>query len=246
MNNRTKLIIKDDTLESLLHDEFVTHHDRSTLKGIVVIKDPEGKVLFRKKNLVVLRGRVFALEKVFNFPIDPELASFQEVPNYKENLNRQICLFGIGTGGASGNTVFEPITTDAHNEELYDPAPFRTFSTGGIDGLSEYEISNSIYTREVLDEDLNLTHYYLKRINTNNGFVPEWNFDYVTNMSSIKNTLEIESHDFVDRVINEFGLYIAELDTGVFSDIELFSHVTIPSQPLQMLNNFIIEYYLFS
>jgi hypothetical protein len=63
-----KLEVRDQTLEDMLHDEFVTKrdfHNPGGMQGVAVFKNRKGDVLMRKKNLVVLRGRIFTLQRLF-------------------------------------------------------------------------------------------------------------------------------------------------------------------------------------
>jgi len=62
-------------------------------KNKITVKDQTGKILFEKTNLVVQRGRLFTLEKIFNLPVllsDLNQGNGNFVVN---NINRKICFF---------------------------------------------------------------------------------------------------------------------------------------------------------
>ena len=81
-DNAGKLIKISDSFSETMKDEARLNNRYPAIGGLVVVKNSHGDVLLRKNNLVVFRGRLFALEKIFgqmfNVPysygsIDPDL-----------------------------------------------------------------------------------------------------------------------------------------------------------------------------
>ena len=127
-----QLKVHDQTLEDLLHDEFVTGKDFNRqgggMRGVAVFKNRQGDVLMRKRNLVLLRGRIHTLQRLFcETDRTTQITSFDvpstgpasffpnevDVPTpnpwgtyvdtwsggtYTDSVNRMMCLFRIGNG----------------------------------------------------------------------------------------------------------------------------------------------------
>jgi hypothetical protein len=101
-----------------------------SIGGRVVIKDEQtGEVLCSKDNLIVLRGRTFLLEKLFNVGINDTDLNTQV---YRNNLNRRVCLFQIGQGGTPNGVPFVPIDVANLEMGLTSPVPFRVIDNTSI------------------------------------------------------------------------------------------------------------------
>ncbi len=114
----------------------------------IIFKNELGEVLFTEKNVIVLGGRRFTLEKIFDIT-----ASKSGVPYNKKTINEVlgntvddnayagengefgpqkescVCLFGVGIGGSESElgSVANPSAAE-HN--LYNMIPFRYLSDG--------------------------------------------------------------------------------------------------------------------
>lgn len=99
------------------------HKPVTYLRGHVTIVDDEtGETLLDKDNLIVLRGRTFALEKMFGVPNTLEGVDFNT-----SNLEKKtICLFKAGRGGTIEGQPFNVIPAiEADCSELGEEIPFR-------------------------------------------------------------------------------------------------------------------------
>jgi hypothetical protein len=163
-----------DDSNSLLQD--LSNLDKkplSFLKGRVVwVDDQSGEVVFDKSNIIVLRGRTFALEKMFDTQLSASLngnnLSDEDknklTPNisadylndnytcYGYNQNdlstKKICLFKVGNGGCVTGNPFNVIPIQYPDARiLAHEIPFRfTSETGDVSdtGVS-YDVNDSNY-----------------------------------------------------------------------------------------------------
>jgi len=233
---------KDFTLQECIDDGLVCKGDMApNYTGLVVIKDIEGNVLLRKKNLVVLRGRTFSLEKLFNLTIPNEVSG-----SYISNTNRSVCLFRAGTNGTLVGQPFQPTAVNYDEEGLSVEVPFRSLAVGeefSIDPIDE----SVYYTDERIvgvGED-EVRHYYSKRLNIDSAFKPVWEFNKDTNTAYIKTTLKIGASDFRGEKINELGLFFADQSGDTFTDMEMFSRITFDTESFPADKELTIEYYIF-
>lgn len=232
-------------------------------KNKIVVRDLDGNVLFEKENLVVLRGRVFALEKMF-------MEQCSEAPsNYLNNVAAgKICLFACGKGGAPNSQLFEPYVPSPLDETslstpfgLKNPVPFRTVdSTVPITAfLSGGSIDEPhMYYCGVEDlEDPAVTRYYYKTFDQ----PIEWVYDKDTNEVYVICTLKIDVSDFRNtksddnltyvrsEYINELGLFIATYSSGAntYSNVEMVTHICFDSEPFKNMNKtLLIDYYVYA
>ncbi len=227
---------------------IINFFNYSIKSSTIIIKTPQGKVLLVKNNLIVLRGRTLALEKLFDLDLDGEFP-----PDYIINRARKICLFKVGTGGTLPDDPFNPIVVQYGERDLASPAPFRTLvpSLGDVfipDEAERYfgeNITSGGPDGDVLD-------YYLKRINISTEFEPEWEFDQATNTVAVKMVLKLDDNDTKDMLINELGLFAAEVGvdagTGVvtFNDPEMVSRITFDTESMSGNKEILIDYYIFA
>lgn len=222
---------------------------RTGIRGKIRIKDEFGNIVLEKDNLVVLRGRTYALETLFKDPIDPT------VSGYKVNMNRSIVLFKIGSGGADiKSTPFQPFTPLYSDEDLAIPVPFV------VEDPKKYETPEKENNPSIIESmnDKQKHKYYLPSIR-NNGTTeyygkvfevkPQWVFNKETNEVYKKIMLKVDSNEARGYLVNELGLVFAEYDAknNLYKDAELFSRVTFDSESLTSLTKgMIVEYLVFA
>jgi hypothetical protein len=268
VNGRRVRVLNDSSLKEHLDDGFVSRmdvekaHALGGLAGLVVVRDHTGRVIARRKNLVVQRGRLFALEMIFGLSTGTNRGTsnfeyWDESGGLVDNANRKVCLFGIGSGGTAPDSPFSPLVPNPTDLELTDPVPFKVLNTSLSETLAAPALADTLYNYMVPDEtdaDNVLNSYFLKRVGQEVGFAPVWEVDPDTNLISLRNDLIIDDDDAGDAVINEIGLYIAQEDLeneDYFlrydkDQIELFSHFTFQSEPPQQTKRMAIQYYVFS
>lgn len=169
----------------------------------VIFEDGLGNELFRKKNILVVSGRRFVLEKLFNvgpantnggtnlaYPKNSTLnvkhkntvpVSTTNDDNFGPRKEKIICLFGIGIGGAHPNIYGEVSAPDSVESELYEPIPFRVVEGVGNSSQDQgIKDLNQYYMRAEKDGN---THYYLKRFEDNGVqmYLKRGEEDYVPN-----------------------------------------------------------------
>jgi hypothetical protein len=245
-----------DGKEGSLRDEFnlTSGSDKGAslgrMRGRVVMKDEDGNIILEKDNLIVLRGRTFALEQLFNDPIVPE-------SNYRMNLNRKICLFMMGSGGADVQaSPFNPYTPKFSNEALGNREPFIILDPNK---LSDPEKANNPSYVEAMNPELSdmyfdgvpdaddpsVVRYYAKKFETE----PTWEIDKLNDEVYKKILLRVSPMDLRYKFINELCLCFAEYDavTNTYKDIELFSRITFDTESLNNLTKqIIVEYYVYA
>ena len=252
-----KLIKLNDKIT--MHDKLAIDDLRSGRFGDTLInmfvEDEDGIVLKKYKNLIVLRGRTFALEKLYNSEIDDSLYG----GTYKKNLNRKICLFKVGQGGADiAATPFNPVLPVFSDEDLTTPVPFVIVDPDKM-AVQEKADNPSIFASALTGElatkyfnpvqtDVNgttVSSYYLKTFEAE----PEWFIDKVNNEVYKKIILKLDVFDVRERYINELGLYIAEYDSvnKVYKDVEMISRLTFDTESMSSLTKTIkFEYYTYA
>ncbi|ALN97997.1 hypothetical protein Bp8pS_318 [Bacillus phage vB_BpuM-BpSp] len=242
-----KVINFEDAMN--IAEEIDQKQSRKGLRGRVNVYDDLGNLILQKDNLIVMRGRTFALEKLFNSPIDAEESG------YKVNMNRTISLFKIGSGGADlASTPFQPFTPVYSDEDLSQPVPFvvqdpkknedpeKENNPSIVEALSE-EQSKKYYIPNVKEDGT--TEFYGKVFESQ----PQWVFNKETNEVYKKITLKVNIDEARGFYINELGLVIAEYDeeNNTFDDSELFSRITFDSESLTSLTKTLLfEYLIFA
>jgi len=225
-------------------------NNTTNLKGVVKFINPDtGETIFEKENLIVLRGRTFALEKLFGVPITGS--------PYIQNLNRSVALFKIGKGGTPEGDPFNPIVPEYFHTSLSDEVPFITvdpnkLTSGDIEKASNPSIVTELsidqqhkYYMPVVDTlDPEVTHYYGKNFED-----AEWVFDEVNNEVYRELSLFISAIDARGKYINELGLFIAEYDevNNEYLNLELFSKLTFDTEPLSNnTKSILIQYRIYA
>jgi hypothetical protein len=241
-------MIKQITFEdamSKVHDESVNHEFKN-LPGITgevtLIDSTTGRVCFReRKNLIVLRGRTFALEKVFNDTIDNFGVNDGLVP-YVSDLDRKVIAFGIGKGGAPASDPFAsyaPAPTGPTGVQLAERIPFRLHDTSGVIDDNTFIPGNEIGNyggAEMVEGHPTQFNYYLKHFDNAD---PAWMFNEEKNTVYKQITLSISAGDCrsaTSNWINELALYFSRQDGfdvrggAVFINPEMFSRITFPTE----------------
>ena len=153
-------------------------HPKMQIHGEVEIYDQFGRLLQKKENIILLGGRRFVLEKLFNIEISPDR---KVTLNKLYNTNtaestdtttgplkkKEVCLWGVGRGG-SGLT-FGDVNVPAEKEfALYDMLPMRYVSIDNDlpDDVKAHYYLRVLYAADgtvVQDEsDAEYIAYYLK------------------------------------------------------------------------------------
>jgi hypothetical protein len=227
----------DNNVKIINIEDVLSHFDKTDLdspQGVnfIRIEDAEtGRVLLqRRENKVVLRGRVFSLEKLYNHN--------SNYLNYVNNLDREINLFKIGSGGTPMNDPYSPIAPDINDRDLTNPVPFRVVNATVPETALTLE-EQTIYHLPVVEG--NLTKYYGKRFET---FFPEWVIDPAKNTVFRRLQLLINIRDARNSIINELALFFSTPDT--FSDAEIYSRVTFPNEAIQDTKTLRIYYYTYA
>jgi hypothetical protein len=252
LNQDEKLLTFQDAI--IMADKIGQPASRTGLKGRVrihEIMDDFGNTVLKqeKDNLIVMRGRTYALEQLFNDPIDPTTSG------YKVNMNRTICLFKVGSGGADVNSApFQPFTPLYSDEDLAIPVPFVTEDANKYadqdktNNPSIIEVMNAEQEKKYYNPIIRAngtTEYYSKVFEVK----PQWVFNKATNEVYKKIMLKVNANEARGYMVNELGLLIGEYDTtnNVYNDTELFSRVTFDTESLTSLTkSLLIEYLIFA
>jgi hypothetical protein len=237
-----------------LFEQQLKSHDKMEkyLKGhVIMVNNEDGSTIVDKDNVIVLRGRTFALEKMFG--VNNELNLGYDTSNLD---SKRICLFKVGDGGCVDESQpFNLLSVAPDCTELGHELAFRL----AIDG--EDKPVGFFQAKELDDESGNIG-YYCKAFDN-----IEWVFNSNTNDEvAVKLTLTIEEDDLKTIVgldenneteytrscfINEIGLCIANGDTTDTSDsmsnIELATRLTFESEPMfNQLKSITIYYYIYA
>lgn len=163
------LYFSDETSHKESHD---IQHSGPQFRGVVEMTNELGEVLFKKSNLIVVPGRRFVLEKLFNIKSDVLFDNLREQmgipspvtenPELEKDMplrEKSVCLFGVGIGGA-GLTFGQVYPPKFAQLKLNQPIPFRYVNTAT--DLTEAERKKYFLRHE---ENGNAA-YYLKRFET--------------------------------------------------------------------------------
>jgi len=238
-------------------DELKDFKPTSFYKGhVVVVDDISGEVVLEKDNLVVLRGRTFALEKMFDKK--NEIKGF----NQTDLATKKICLWKAGCGGCVSGEPFNLLSIDPDCTALGEEVPFIAVKDGADRPEGYYgEVAAAVKD----NYNQGYTYYYAKTFD---------NMEWVTNTNeygkmdeiALKITLKITEDDFKtvlaydenDNVmfnrstfINEIALCIANpVKTNVIDrmdNIELATRLNFESEPyFSNLKAATIYYYIYA
>lgn len=251
----TKHLVLNDNMNSFNDEVTITNEQARNftgggmgLKGRVIMRDEQGNTILEKDNLIVLRGRTFALEKLFEDVITAG-------SGYKLDITRKIGLFKIGSGGANVATApFSPYTPIFSDENLGKQEPMVIVDVNkAADPLKQANPSivtslstaqQAVYYDGVVQGD-GTTHYFAKTFDAN----PVWTFNKVTNEVYKKIQLTIATTDARNKFINELGLFISKYNsvTKKHDNIELFSRICFDTESLTNLTKQIsVEYFIYA
>lgn len=193
--------------------------------GMVNIYDKDsGELLVSKRpNIVTLRGRLFALERLYNDVASQSNTTALDGNNpfqagsYRTNLDREIIFFTVGSGGANSGDWFNTKAPNFNSTALYNQIAFRRvpeaiYGTGTGTDLTTQEREFYFLPRKIGSE----IHFFGKRFNEQKS---NFLIDVTNNKVYKKLTLEISNKDCriigndEDR-INELGLIIASKNKG--------------------------------
>ncbi|QQO92452.1 hypothetical protein CPT_Machias_058 [Staphylococcus phage Machias] len=227
------------------------------IKGIVKFTNPKtGELIHQEENLVLMRTRVWILEKLFG----------QGIPsNYNgdETEGRTICLFSVGSGGADvNNSAFTPYTVKFSDQKLNRPVPFvvenpdkeNSDLTANNPSMIE-ELSEQQKKKYYLSEDKQdgTTSFYGKRftnatkdkpLGESKGFI----IDNEDGSVAFSLKMSVEPDECRGSIINELGLWLAKYneDTNKFDGTELATRLTFDSRSLKNLSDGLdIEYIIY-
>jgi hypothetical protein len=223
----------------------------ATMKEKDFVNNITGRTLFKHRhNLIVLRGRTFALEKLFDDPIGSNGGG-----SYISDLNRKIIGFRVGKAGTPAGDPFAPIAPSPLDLNLGERVPFRLHDT---DSIGEGDPRTFIPPEEISNYgdptivDPAKTLYYMKHFDNRD---PEWVWDDTTNEVYKKIMLSITNNDCRTEVANridELSLITARYNgldihgASIFVNPEIFSRITFPSEFLSGDKGLEIEYRIYA
>jgi hypothetical protein len=253
------LNFNETTLSKNLHDDISLNKfkPKTYLRGHVTwIDDESGQVILDKDNLIVMRGRTFALEKMFGS------ANTLDSGYNTTNLDsKKICLFKVGCGGCIEGQPFNVLpVVPSDSTELGEEIPFRLVMDGQ-DAPSGY------YDVKAVGED-GLKGYYAKEFDSIEWSkeIPEGTNTEDDDEVCVKLTLKITEEDFKTVVstdenglteytrntfINEIGLCIANPVKNDIANrmdnIELATRLCFESEPyMNATKSSTIFYYIYA
>lgn len=234
------------------------------------------EVVFEKDNLVPIGGVQFVMEMLFGVKGSLEIPSLNTVANIGAQsttivpsndmpypYGQKVCLFGIGTGGASENNL-TALEVKYHESEISDMIPFRYTN----EELSETD-RDKYFGKKIVEDT---TAYYLKRFDKNpdirhffkNGEEGEdgsevdnsfFNTGSETGVESFTEACLTVSRKDVREWFESFGeievprvnsiaLFSAIYDPNAkdYANIQLFSKLNIPTETLSLVKDMNIIY----
>jgi len=250
--NSGKLLKLSDSFTETMRDEISYAGSKyPSIGGLVVVKDRKGNTLLRKNNLVVFRGRLFAIEKIFGQPFNVPY-KYGKAPNSyyaataagnEKGTNPQdiedLVLIPSGEDLSSDLSgllnrrvcLFGIGSGGVTNEAWFSPSaviPTCTSLSVPIAFCSENSddrIANPNFYYDGIGTGSD-TKYYLKRVNTkdaNDNFLPNWVYDKATNTIAMMTTLHI-NEAYLSNPPDGISKKINEL--GLFMATEDYNSVT--------------------
>ena len=186
--------------------------------------------------------------------------------NYPHAYGQRVCLFGVGTGGAAENNI-TALEVKYNDTNVSDMIPFR-FTTAdlGIDERDKYfgkknENGYTAYYLKRFDNDPIIRHLYKDGEGDEDGsaldgtyFENPGNFGVQSFTEACLTISRKDIREFFDYIgnieesrINSLGLYSAVYDEtlGDYANIQLFSKLNIPTEPLALSKDMNIIYRVF-
>jgi len=165
-----RTIVKENVLmgDSLQDNVAQAVSSNIGYKSKIICKDHKGNIL-TGENTTVFGGRRFLLESVFGkTPIQTQQLTLNSVlgigtaytPSQEDLINRTVCLFGVGTGGASLNygEIYAP---NGNENQLYNISPLRTVPVNN--DLSSADRQKYFMRRRVNIGGSEYYQYFLKK-----------------------------------------------------------------------------------
>lgn len=222
-----------------IHENVNVKDSGINVKGKIEVFDKHGNKILTRNNLVVLRGRAFILEKLFE---DDGVDDDHDVvygSSEKRPKSRRPCLFTIGTGGAQStgaSSVVSPSPFLPSYTDLGMTAPVPFIKGAGQGGNTYFKTDGG-------------DSYYAKVFDS-----VTWGYNEASNEVFKKITLSINANEARGYTINELGLLIGkpEYDTdgnikGIAEEsLDLMTRVTFTGIPLTGSDTFTINYYLYA
>mgnify|MGYP000200465618 CR=1 FL=1 len=250
--NKT-IVIAEHDFANFLKDKHAVVNSRSAktggIAGKVIMRNEKGEVILEKDNLIVLRGRTFALEKLFETAIVGS--------TYVQNIDRKIALFKVGTGGTPPAAPFDPYVPQYTDMDLSAPVPFLIVDPTKISGGDPEKISNPSIVVELTPEQQ--LKYYLPEVDPafpeqtkmmgKKFETEEWVYSLATNEVYRKLTLLISEIDCRKQYLNELGLMIAGYDSvnNAYGQVEAFSRICFDTESCTNLTKTItVEYLIYA
>lgn len=231
-------------------------------RGHVKIYTDTGECILEKDNMIVRRGRTFALEKIFDLPSGSAINAAYNTDSLED---KKVCLFTCGSGGAKAGLPFSvnaDIDSDAMSLNI--PIPFKLYEEGrqedGYYMIREYPEGEKIpyYVDETVTDPQtgqdtvqqvtkykNPKAYYAKEFKVLQYGKGDVEANGVGDEVYIQLELEINADDFQTIVTTEHGRRVITRAESIseiglliadknMSDnsIELFSKINFPSEPM--------------
>ena len=238
-DNAGKLLKISESFSETLRDEAeFTRNKYPSIGGLVTVKNSRGEVLLRKNNLVVFRGRLFALEKIFgqmyNVPyrygsIDPNAGAVlgtekgtnpEDIADIVKTFNGKTAADNLAELLNRRVCLFGIGSGGVANEAWFSPSTVVPTCIELVSPIAfcdenseDWKVNPQFYHGRATDGK-----YYLKRINSkdaNDHFLPCWVYDKATNTIAMMTTLHINESflsnppDGIIKRINELALYMA-------------------------------------
>ena len=261
--NPDETVIQLEDVARLVDEGANANITAEELRGGIVDMYAEGEngalipIFQKRKNIIVLRGRTFGLEKLFGVTIGT--AGVDSGIPYKSDLNRTILAFGVGNNGAPASAPFSPhapVPNGVNGQQLSNQIPFRYHDDASLNSgnpalfIPREEIGVYGGATPITNSTTKFNYYY-KRFQ-NDG---EWYFNATENTVYRKLTLRLSPDDCrtaAANYVNELSLFIGrargnDARGGIqYENMELFSRVTFPTEFLSLGKALTWEYRVYA
>jgi len=215
--------------DKIIIDDKRKKNKHKPLRGIVIVKDTEGNIIYTKDNLVVRKGRELILRKLLNIPFVSQTTT--------QLNNRKICSFGIGIGGTPSNDPLNPLVPTPADSTLNTETYFV------VSPLTVPQQAKYLDSRVITVGPSTETRWFKKKFTSD----PELVLNAVPNADDpyndeyyVKVNLAIDPEDCRGSNINEICLFsgIQDInDSSLFTNFQIFSRITFPTEVFQIGSN---------
>jgi len=173
------------------------------LHGEVEIRNQFGRVLQKKSNIILLGGRRFTLEKLFNVEaprnkrveIDNDIYNLDHPSEIDPNVPgpvqaRCVCLWGVGIGG-SGDTFGSVKVPTEKEYNVYEQIPFRYVSSSGS-ADAEVKETKKYYLRVPSGDGEHISYYAKRFEGTVSLVIKDGEQEYIPNIPGDNQPLDYE------------------------------------------------------